>query len=98
MSWIKRNLYFLIGSLVGVALLAVAVVYMLGTSAKDTEAKEKLSKSYEDLKKLKDMEPSPGSAKVDNITNAQAQVAALQTYVKEAKATFAPIAAIPAGS
>jgi hypothetical protein len=97
MSWIKRNLYFLVGSVVAVALLAVAVVYLLGTSAKDTEVKEKLSKSYEDLKKLKDMDPSPGTPKVDNITNAQAQVAVLNKYIKEAQTTFVPVDSIPAG-
>jgi len=95
MSWIKRNLYFLVGSVISVALLAVAVVYLLGSSAKDGEVKEKLSKSYEDLKKLKGLDPSPGSVKVDNITNAQAQVAALQKYAREAQATFLPVDSIP---
>lgn len=95
MAWIKRNLYFLVGSVVGVGLLAVAVVYMLGGSARDSAVKETLSASYAKLKDLKNLDPSPGSVKVDNITNAQAQVAALQKYSKEAQATFVPIAPIP---
>lgn len=95
MSWIKRNLFFLVGSVIAVGLLAVAVVYLLGGSAKDGEEKAKLSESYDKLKNLKELEPSPGSAKVDNITNAQAQVAVLKKYVKGAQETFIPIDPIP---
>ena len=95
MSWVKRNLYFLIGSVVAVGLLAFASFYMLGTSASYTEVKTKLAESYEKLKTLKNKEPSAGSGKVDNITNAQAQVEVLKAYMKDARTVFEPIAPIP---
>jgi hypothetical protein len=97
MSWIKRNLYFLVGSVLALGLLGVSVVYMLGASARDNEVKEKLTTSYNTLKTLKEATPSPGSEKVNNIATGREQVALLQQYVRDARNTFAPIPGIPDG-
>lgn len=95
MNWIKRNLYFLIGSVAAVVLLIVSVIFMLGAAAKDNQVKAELGTSYEKLRQLKDQTPSPGSDKVDNIATGQAQIATLQAFMRESRGTFVPIPAIP---
>ena len=44
MTWIKRNLYFVIGSVVAVVLMALAVFYSLQKTAANAKAYEERKK------------------------------------------------------
>jgi hypothetical protein len=102
MPWIKRNLYFLVGAVVSVGLLAVAVVYYFQKEGANSEVKEKLNAAYSELKRINDLNPHPGYAnsggstsKVDNISIGQRQIKDLGTFLGKARLAFVPVPSIP---
>lgn len=102
MSWIKRNLYFVIGAAVSVGLLAVSIVYYFQKEAANGEVKEKLNAAYAELKRINEANPHPGYAnsggstnKVDNIAIGQSQIKELGAFFGKAQAAFAPVPPIP---
>lgn len=99
MNWVKRNLIFLVGSIVALALMGGAGLYVSGKLAKNAVSREELNKAYTELKRLKEQRPHPGDgARVDNIKAAKGQREELLGHVRASGRTFQPIAAIPAGS
>ena len=88
MDWIKRNLYFLIGGLVALALMGLAGYYLFSTWQANTEILGKLDEQYAKLKRLSEQNPHPGNDKVDNIKAAKEQQKQLQAYIKKAKDYF----------
>ena len=60
MDWIKRNLYFLIGSLVALALMGLAGWYLYSKWQLNNEILEKLDEQYAELKRLYETEPPSG--------------------------------------
>ena len=52
MAWIKRNLYFLIGGVVALALLGAAVFYLFTKNQMNNELTEKLDAAYGELTQL----------------------------------------------
>jgi hypothetical protein len=95
MSWVKRNLYFLLGSLATVGLLAIAVVYLLHGYSANNQALDALNKAYDELRRLNGLEPNPGRGNVDNIKIAQEQQKELRAFLGKARERFAHIPAIP---
>jgi len=95
MSWIKRNLYFLLGSFVTVGLLALAVVYLLQENSTNNRALDALDKAYAKLKRLYSLNPHPGTEKVNNIKIAQEQQKELRAFLLKAGERFVRIRAIP---
>ena len=102
MSWIKRNLYFIIGAAVSVGLLAVAVVYYFQKEGANSKVKEELNSAYSELKRINDLTPHPGYAssggstsKVDNISVGQRQIKDLGTFLGKARSAFVPVPSIP---
>src|SRR5690349_12940475 len=92
MSWVKRNLYFLIGTLVALGLMAAAFFYVYQKLQFDNQAREDLNKGYAELKRLYDAKPQPSE---DNITEAKKQQEQLRGLVERARTHFEHIPAIP---
>lgn len=103
MSWIKRNLYFLIGSVVALALMGMAGWYLYSEWQLDNAAKDDLNpppgtlpaKGYAELERLYNLKPHPGDEKVDNIKEAQKQQDQLRELLGQARKHFERIPAIP---
>jgi hypothetical protein len=95
MDWIKRNLYFLIGSLVALALMGLAGWYLYSKWELNTEILAKLDEQYAKLKRLNGQNPHPGSGKIDNIKEAKEQQQELRAYIQKAHQYFQPCPPIP---
>ena len=85
MDWIKRNLYFLIGGLVAVALMGLAGWYLYSKMEQNSEMLKQLDEEYGKLKRLSEQNPHPGNDKVDNIKAAKEQQQALRAYLQKAR-------------
>ncbi len=95
MSWIKRNLYFVIGSVVALLLLGVAGYYTYSNWQGNASKLADLNKGYDDLDALYKLNPNPGSGKVDNIAAATNQQAQVREVISRARKFFEPIRPIP---
>jgi hypothetical protein len=88
MSWIKRNLYFLLCTLVAFGLMVWGGFFLFSAVSGETEITGKIAERYDTLKKLYEMNPNPGSGDVDNVKEARDQNAELKAYIKQAGAFF----------
>jgi hypothetical protein len=95
MDWIKRNLYFLIGSLLALALMGLAGWYLYSKWQLNNEILGKLDEQYAELKRLNEQNPHPGSDQVDNIKAAKEQQQELRAYIQKAHQYFQPCPPIP---
>jgi len=95
MDWIKRNLYFLIGSLVALALIGFAGFYLYTKWTLNNEVREKLNAEYAELKRLSTENPHPGYGKINNIQIAKEQQQQLRDFLKKTREHFQRIAPIP---
>jgi len=95
MSWIKRNLYFFIGSVVAVVLMGLAGFYLYSKWQLNNEIMEKLNQDYAELQRLNQENPHPGSGQVDNIKAAKQQQEQLRQLVQKIREHFERIPAIP---
>ena len=96
MDWIKRNLYFLIGGLVALALMGWAGWYLYSKWDLNNSLLGQLDEQYAKLKRLNDQKPHPGSGKVDNIQAAKEQQKELRAFIQKACQYFQTIPPIPA--
>jgi len=97
MGWIKRNLFFVIGGVVALALLGVGGYYIYQGWARNAEAADKLNEIYGSLRSLQSQKPSPGNEKIDNTRIAKEQQHQLQDWVNGANAFIQPVPPIPDG-
>ncbi len=95
MSWVKRNLGFVIGSVVALALMGLAGWYLYSKWELNNSTLENLNKDYETLKELNGKQPHPGSGGVDNIKTAKEQQDQLQAFRQQTRKHFQRIARIP---
>ena len=95
MDWIKRNLYFLIGSLVALALMGLAGWYLYSKWQLNNEILGGLDEQYAKLRRLYEQKPHPGSDKVDNIKAAKDQQQELVDYIRKARQYFQVCPPIP---
>ena len=63
MSWIKRNLFFLIGSLVALILMGLAGWFLYSKWNENNEMLASLDDDYDQLKTLNRLNPHPGPAR-----------------------------------
>ena len=94
MDWIKRNLFFVIGGVVALALLGGAGYYGFNRYQTYAAAKEKFNGKYDELKRLNDLKPSPGNDKVNNTENARVQEAEVRATFGKLGKFFQPIPAV----
>lgn len=96
MAWIKRNLYFVLGSLVALGLMAGAGVYTFTRWQGNAKSTEDLNQAYAELKGLNNQNPHPGDGrKVDNIKLAREQQQELRRFLAKTTNSFVRIPAIP---
>jgi hypothetical protein len=98
MDWIKRNLYFLIGSLVALALMGLAGWYLYSKWQLNNDilgGAGGLEEQYAKLKGLSEQNPHPGSGKIDNIKIAKDQQQELRDYIRKTQPYFQLCPAIP---
>jgi hypothetical protein len=98
MEWIKRNLLFVVGSVVSVVLMVLAAMYLMSGMGKNDAALEKLNSEYEQLKRLNSQNPHPGDDKIDNIAAAKNQKKNADAVIGKAASAFTPINPIPEGT
>src|ERR1051326_7811558 len=92
MSWIKRNLYFLIGGVIALVLLGGAGWYLYSKWDLNNTNFASLNQAYTDLKGLNDNNPNPGG---ENIKIAKEQRKDLLDYMNRARKYFQKIPQIP---
>jgi hypothetical protein len=95
MDWIKRNLYFLIGSLVALALMGLAGWYLYSKWQLNNDILGKLDEQYSKLKLLNEQKPHPGSGTVDNVQAAKEQRQELLAFIQKARQYFQNCPPIP---
>jgi hypothetical protein len=95
MSWIKRNLYFLVGGIVAVALLGLAGFYFYSKWNLQNQSLAALEKAYEEWKQIAMSPKHPGNDKVDNIKLARDHKALVQAVTAKVAKNFTPITPIP---
>jgi hypothetical protein len=95
MDWIKRNLYFVIGSVVAVVLMGLAGFYLWTKYDLNTQIMTKLNELYAELGRLNSEVPHPGSGTVDNIQEAKKQQQQLAQLNQRVREYFQRIPAIP---
>ena len=95
MVWIKRNLFFVIGSVLALALLVLAGIYGFTGYNHNAAAFDHLNEIYGKLQGFNTQKPMPGNAKINNIQAAKDQENELQQWIQKTRKYFQPIAAIP---
>jgi hypothetical protein len=95
MSWIKRNLFFFIGAVIAVGLLAAAGVYDFQNWRRNNAALDALNQTYITMQNLLRQNPSPGNDTINNIEIARAQGQQLLGWIQQVDQYFQPIAPIP---
>lgn len=95
MSWIKRNLFFVIGSLVALILMGLAGWFLFSKWSLNNEVLATLNSDYEELKRLNSAPLHPGSGSVNNIQLAKEQREQLRDYLKKIGPYFQPVPRIP---
>ena len=95
MDWIKRNLYFVVGSVVAILLMGLAGFYFYSKWQLNNETREKLNADYTELDRLNSENPHPGSGEVNNIEEAKKQQAQLRAVINKTRKYFEPITPIP---
>jgi hypothetical protein len=95
MDWIKRNLYFLIGSLVALALMGLAGWYLYSKWDLNNTILGQLDEQYLELKRLSEQPQHPGNDKVDNIKIAKEQEQEMRAYIQKARQHFQTCPPIP---
>jgi hypothetical protein len=97
MAWIKRNLFFVIGGILALALLGAAGYYNYREWRRNSAAYDTLKQYYDTLRSLiTTPKISPGNDKVDNIAAAREQERQVRDWIRQASEYFQPIAPIPA--
>lgn len=95
MDWVKRNLYFVVGSAVALALMGLAGFYLYRGWSYNNATSEKLSAQYAELNRLYNLDPHPGSDKINNIQTARQQQQELRKFLEQTRPFFAAPPAIP---
>src|SRR6266567_9558751 len=95
MGWIKRNLYFVIGTGISVLLLGLAGWYLYTKWDLNNQKFGALNQAYEDFKRLNSQNPHPGDGPVDNIKTAKEQTQQLREFITNSHSVFQKIAPIP---
>lgn len=95
MAWIKRNLGFVIGSVLALAFMGMAGWYLYSKWQLNNVILEQLNEQYAKLQRLNGQNPHPGSDKVDNIKAAKEQQQELRAFMGKTRPYFQRIPAIP---
>jgi hypothetical protein len=95
MSWIKRNLFFVTGSVVALVLMGLAGWFLYSKWTLNNDILAKLNADYDELKGLNNQKPHPGAGQINNIKLAQQQRDQVRDFVKKNRTYFQPIPRVP---
>jgi uncharacterized protein YoxC len=95
MTWVKRNLIFVIIAIVAVALLILTVIYDLKSWKHNATALQTLNETYSTLQRLNNEKPSPGNDKINNIEAARNQQQEVNQWIDRMNQHFQSIDPIP---
>ena len=95
MDWIKRNLYFVIGGVVALALMGMAGYFLWSKYQLNNAEMAKLNEDYTLLGQLNTADPHPGAGQINNIKLAQEQEQQVRALIEKVREKFAPIPPIP---
>jgi hypothetical protein len=95
MSWIKRNLYFVILSAVAVVLMGLAGWFLYSKWDANNKVVADLNADYQTLRELNTKPLHPGHGQIDNIKTAKEQREQLREFTKKALGHFQRIRPIP---
>ena len=98
MSWFKRNLFFLIGSVVALGLLGASGFYLYSKLKLNNDNLEKLNVAYKELDRLTTNNLgviNTSTGKTDNIKLAKEQQQQLLALIEKVREHFKPIPPIP---
>jgi hypothetical protein len=91
MSWIKRNLFFVIGGAIAVVLLGLAGFYCFSKWNQNQANLQKLTESYGRLEAIRNEKPNPGNGTVDNIKLAKEQQQQVRQVIEQMQKYFVPV-------
>jgi hypothetical protein len=93
MAWIKRNLFFFIGSILALALIGAGGWYFYVEYSAEGQAGNKINEDYDTLRQLNQQNPHPGKVggPVDNVQTAKDQQAALHAWIQSTSPFFKPV-------
>lgn len=91
MSWLKRNLFLVVGGLVALGLLGFAGYYLWTKIQSETDVTAQLEGQKSELQSFKDLDPHPGTEKVNNLEAARKQEKQLQEFIAESRKLFVPM-------
>jgi hypothetical protein len=95
MVWLKRNLFFVVGSALAVGLLVVAGIYGFKGYSHNATAFDHLNEIYGKLQEFNNQKPSPGNEKINNIEAAKEQEKQMRSWIEKTRKYFQPITPIP---
>jgi hypothetical protein len=95
MAWIKRNLFFTIGSVIALLLLGAAGYYIYKGWSYNRDQMDAVTAAYGQLAQDYNSNPSPGNEQMDNIKAAQDQIKQLEDWIDKAKTHFQAVTPIP---
>src|SRR4051812_11356127 len=95
MAWIKRNLYFLILSVLAVALLGLAAFYTYSQWKLNKANLEVLNSAYTEMGGIIRQTPNAGNKDTDNIARAREQRTNVLAVIEKVREHFAPVPSIP---
>ena len=95
MAWIKRNLFFVIGSVVALVLMGMAGWYSYSKWNLNNEVLANLNADYQALRELNSKPILPGDKKIDNIKIAKDQKKEVEAVIQKARDYFRVIPRIP---
>jgi len=98
MGWIKRNLIFLAGALLALALLGGAGYFIYLGWSRNSDQYQKLNDLYAKLTEINNSPQQAGDNKTDNIKVAKEQDQQLREWIKAAGGRFQPVPPIPLGA
>jgi len=92
MDWIKRNLYFLLGTLVALGLMGVGGYVLWTQYAAENKVVDDITQQFEEKKRLGSLNPTPNK---QNIDAAKDQDKQLRAYINKTRARLEHIEPIP---
>jgi hypothetical protein len=93
MAWIKRNLFFFIGSILALGMVGAGGWYFYTEYSAEGQFGSQINEDYDKLRDLKQQSPHPGtkSGPVDNVQAALDQQAALHAWIDSTRPYFQPV-------
>jgi hypothetical protein len=91
MPWLKKNLWWVGSAAVALVLLVIAGAYLYRNFRAESLVSAELNQQTEELNQLNNLNPHPGTDKVNNIEAAKQQEKELEAFLLEAQKRFVPL-------